>query len=70
MLSNPFNATKVSRLALWDIFTDPSATNNDQSELSQSMGMVSRIIAHGDDELAYELGVLDPEDEPGDSGFA
>lgn len=70
MLSNPFNATKVSRLALWDIFTDPSETNNDQSELSQSMDMVSRIIAHHDDELAYELDVLDPEDEPGDSGFA
>lgn len=70
MISNPFNATKVSRLALWDIFTDPSETKNDQSDLSQSMDMVSRIIAHGDDELAYELDVLDPEDEPGDCGFA
>lgn len=70
MLTDPFNATKVSRLALWDIFTDPSETNNPKSELSRSLDRVSQVIAHGDDELAFELGVLDDEDEPGDSGFA
>lgn len=70
LLSNPFNATKCSRLALWEIFTTPSDTIDPESNLSESLGLVSQIIAHRNDDLAYELDILDPEDEPGDSGFA
>lgn len=69
LLSNPFNATKCSRLALWDIFTE-LGDDDTESSLSQSLDAVSQIIAHNNNDLAYEMDVLDPEDEPGDSGFA